>query len=105
MSALDDFTELLDRTEVMKQLINTLKQEPAHLLGDICREYKKTGKAVPDHNLRTIGYMGEAAIRALASAGLIIRSSGGLLSLYVYEPTDEGLKQYKKLKDEEFYKR
>ena len=104
MSALDDFTELLDNTEVMKQLMNTLKQEPAHLLGDICREFEKTGQAVPDHRMRTVGYMGEAAIRALVSVGLITRTSGGLLSLYLFEPTEEGLKHYKKLKDEGFYK-
>jgi hypothetical protein len=104
MSALDDFTTLLDSTDVIKQLIKTLKEEPAHILGDICREYEKTGQVVPDHRLRTVGYMGEAAVRALISVKLITRSSGGVLSLYCFEPTKEGLKYYRSLKAEGFYK-
>jgi hypothetical protein len=104
MGALDDFTRLLENTQVMKQLVTTLKQEPAHILGDICREYEKTGKSVPDHRIRTVGYMGETGVRALLSAGLIKRNSGGLLSVYLYEPTDEGLKYYNDLKNEGLYK-
>jgi hypothetical protein len=105
MSAIDDFAALLETTEVMKQILNSLKEEPAHLLGDICREYQRTGKAVPDHRLHFTGYLGEASLKALLSAGLIRQQSGGRLSFYQYEPTTEGLKQYESLKDDSFYQK
>lgn len=38
MGAIDDFAGLLETTEVMKQVLDSLKEEPAHLLGDIYRE-------------------------------------------------------------------
>ena len=91
MSTVDDFAALLEATEVMKQVLKSLKEEPAHLLGDICREYQRTGQSVPDHHLHFVGYMGEATLKALLSAGLIRRQSGGRLSHYSYEPTPEGL--------------
>ena len=40
MSAIDDFATLLEATEVIKQVLRNLKEEPAHLLGTICREYQ-----------------------------------------------------------------
>jgi hypothetical protein len=46
--------------------------------------------------------MGEAAVRALLSAGLVKRQSGGRVSLYTYEPTAVGLGQYEKLKVDGF---
>jgi len=105
MSAIDDFVILLETTEVMKQVLKSLKEEPAHLLGDICREYQRTGQSMPDHHLQFVGYMGEAALKALLSAGLIRRQPGGRLSLYCYEPTSEGLAQYEKLKVDNFYQK
>ena len=105
MSAVDDFTTLLETTEAMKQVLKSLKEEPAHLLGDVCREYQRTGQPVPDHRLHFVGYMGEATLKALLSAGLIRRQPGGRLSLYCYEPTPEGLEQYEKLKADGFYKK
>jgi len=105
MSAIDDFVTLLETTEVMKQVLKSLKEEPAHLLGDICREYQRTGQSMPDHHLQFVGYMGEAALKALLSAGLIRRQPGGRLSLYCYEPTSEGLAQYEKLKVDNFYQK
>jgi len=105
MSAIDDFVTLLETTEVMKQVLKSLKEEPAHLLGDICREYQRTGQSMPDHHLQFVGYMGEAALKALLSAGLIRRQPGGRLSLYCYEPTSEGLAQYEKLKADNFYQK
>jgi hypothetical protein len=105
MSAIDDFVALLETTEVMKQVLKSLKEEPAHLLGDICREYQRTGQSMPDHHLQFVGYMGEAALKALLSAGLIRRQPGGRLSLYCYEPTSEGLAQYEKLKVDNFYQK
>ena len=105
MSAIDDFAALLETTEVMKQVLKSLKEEPAHLLGSICREYQGTGQPVPDHRLQFVGYMGEAALKALLSVGLIRRQSGGRLSLYCYEPTPEGLEQYERLKAEGFYRK
>jgi len=105
MSAVNDFVALIETTEIMKQVLKSLKEEPAHLLGDICREHQRTGQAVPDHRLHFVGYLGEATLRALLSAGLIRRQPGGRLSLYCYEPTPEGLEQYEKLKADGFYKK
>ena len=105
MSAIDNFALLLESTEVMKQVLKSLKDEPAHLLGDICREYQITGKSVPDHRLQFKGYLGRDAVTALLSARMIKRQSEGTLSLYSYEPTSEGLAQYEMLKADGFYKR
>lgn len=105
MSAIDDLTTLLEATEVMKQVLRSLKEEPAHLLGDICREYQRTGQPVPDHRLHFAGYMGEATLKALLAAGLIRRQTGGRVSLYCYQPTKEGLEHYEKLKADGFYKK
>ena len=71
MSAINDFAHLLEDSEVMKQMIKDLKEEPARLLGNICREYKRRGQqSVPDYTLQLVGYMGETALKALLSAGL-----------------------------------
>ncbi len=105
MSAIDGFAALLETTEVMRQVLKSLKEEPAHLLGDICREYQKTGQLVADHRLHLVGYLGEAMLKALLSAGLIRRQSGGTLSLYSYEPTPDGLEQYERLKADDFYEK
>jgi hypothetical protein len=104
MSAIDDFVALVETTEVMKQVIRSLRQEPAHLLDEICQDYQRTGHPVPDHRLRFTGYMGEAALKALLSIGLVKRYSGGTTALYTYEPTAEGLAQYEKLRADGFYK-
>lgn len=61
MSALDDFTTLIQETETIKQMIRSLKEEPAYLLGSICRQYEKTGRPVPDHQLNITGYLGEVS--------------------------------------------
>jgi hypothetical protein len=84
----------------MRQVLKSLKEEPAHLLALIYREYEKTGRPVPDHRLYYVGYMGEAALKALMSAGMVIRHSGGGLALYAYEPTAEGKKQSERLRTE-----
>jgi len=105
MSAIDDFAARLGATEVMQGIQRSLKEEPARLLGDICREHEKTGQPVPDHHLHLVGYVGDAALKALLSAGLIKGHSGGRLSLFCYEPTPEGLEQYQRLKAEGFYER
>ena len=104
MSAIDDFVSLLESTEVMKQVLKSLREEPAHFLGDICREYERTGEPVPDHRLQFIGYLGEAAPKVLISAGLVRWLTGDRLSIYTYEPTPEGLEQYQKLKADGFYR-
>ncbi len=80
MGAIDDFASLLETTEVMKQVLDSLEEEPAHLLGDIYREYQRTGEAVPDHHLHFTGYLGEASLKALLSSGLIRRGPRGRLS-------------------------
>lgn len=99
MSALDDFTALIQETETIKQVIRSLKEEPAYLLDSICRQYEKTGRPVPDPQLNITGYLGEVSLKALFAAGLISQQPGGRLSLYCYEPTQNGLEQYRNLKD------
>ena len=95
MSAIDDFATLLETTEVMKQVLKSLKEEPA---APRISEYQQSGELVPDHRLHFFGYLGEASLRVLLSVGLIRRYPGGRLSLYSYEPTAEGLEQYERLK-------
>jgi hypothetical protein len=104
VSAIDNFAALLETTDVMKQVLKTLKEEPARFLRDICRQYEESGRSVPNHRLQSVGYMGEAALKALLSAGLVRQQSGGTVSLYTYEPTEEGLRQYEKLKADAFYR-
>ena len=105
MDALDEFFALLETTEVMQQVIRSLKEEPAHRLGDICREYDRTGRPVPDHHLNLVGYFGEASLKALISAELVHQQPGNRLALYCYEPTAMGTKQYEALKTGGFYRR
>lgn len=106
MSAIEEFAAILENTDVVKQALRILKEEPAFLLAEICREYEKNNRQpIPDHRLRSIGYMGEASAKALISAELVKRQSGGSTSLYVYEPTAEGLKWWEKLKSDRFYER
>ena len=104
MNAIDSFTVLLETTDVVKQLLKSLKESPAILLGDICREYQANSQPVPEHRLHLAGYIGEAALRALVSLDLVTRRPGARLSLYSYEPTLAGLEQYEKLKADGFYK-
>lgn len=98
MGALDDFFALLEATEVIQQVIKSLKEEPARLLGDICREYERTGRPVPDHHLNLVGYLGEASLKALISAELVHQQPGNRFALYCYEPTAKGMEQYEGLK-------
>ena len=103
MSAINDFAALVEATEVVQHVLRSVKVEPAHLLGDICGEYRKSGQSVPDHHLRLTGYLGEVALKALLSSGMISQQPGGKLSLYSYEPTPEGMAQFDKLEAEGFY--
>lgn len=105
MSALDDFAIIIEGTSVMQQMARSLREEPARLLCDICREYEATGQPVPDHHVNLVGFLGEASLRALVMAGLILEKSGSWTSLYCYEPTAEGIKQYTVLKASGFYKK
>ena len=103
MSALDDFTALLATTEVIKQVLKSLREEPALLLGHISREYERTGESVPDHRLLPGSFLGEDSLKALASAGLITKEVGRH-SVYSYEPTAVGREHYQKLEASGFYR-
>jgi len=103
LAAIDDFAALLEGTDVMKQVLKTLREEPAHLLGQICQEHQATAQPVPDHHLTFYGYLGEAALKALIAAGLLTRQPGRRMSLYSYQPTQEGLQQYRRLEADGFY--
>ena len=104
MTAIDDFAALLETTGPMQSLLKSLKEEPAQLLGDVCREYLRTKQVVPDHHLQMVGYLGESAALILIAAGLVKREPGGSSSIYAYTPTEEGARQYEKLKSGGFYK-
>ena len=104
MSAIDDFNALLEDTKIMKQVLKSLKEEPAHLLGNICREYERNTQPVSDHRLQFTGYLGESMPKVLIAAGLVKQEIGDRYAIYTYEPTPEGIEQYKKLKADGFYK-
>jgi len=95
MGAFEDFVDAIKQTETMQALLQNLEKEPAKLLAAICREYEATNKAVPDHHLNLAGYFGEAMLRALVSANLITKEPEDRFALYVYKPTEAGLKYYK----------
>jgi hypothetical protein len=100
MGAFDDFVEVVKQTETMQALFRSLEREPAKLLAVICREYEATNKAVPDHHLNLSGYFGEAVLRALVSANLITREREDRFALYVYKPTEAGLRYYRAMLEE-----
>ena len=94
MGAFEDFIDVIKKTQTMQELLKSLEEEPAKLLGSICREYEKSNKAVPDHHLHLSGYFGEAMLRALLSANLVTKEPEDRFSLYGYKPTEAGLKYY-----------
>ena len=98
-----DFMVLIGQTEAMEQMLRFVQAEPARILRRICREYEKYGTAVPDHHVHLSGYIGEASMKALISAGLMQSRDGGKISLWEYEPTEAGLAQYTALRDSGFY--
>ncbi|MBI2934303.1 MAG: hypothetical protein HYY29_01910 [Chloroflexi bacterium] len=102
-SAYRDFLNEVKKTEVMEFLLKSIEQEPVRIFGIICRNYEKTGQAVPDHVLHPSGYIGELALKALTGAGLVKYLKGDRLALFRYEPTTEGLKVYKKMVKEGVY--
>ena len=85
----------------MKHLLQIIDEEPLSVFTHICKEYESTNKPVSDHHIHSSTYFGEAALKALVTAGLIERESGGRLSLYQYKPTEAGLAQYKSLMAEQ----
>lgn len=100
MGAFEDFTDVVKKTESMQGLLKSLENEPAKLLGTICREHEVTGKAVPDHHLDLTGYFCEAMLRALVSANLITSEQADRYFLYSYKPTEEGLRHYRAMLNE-----
>jgi hypothetical protein len=94
MAAFEDFVTEIKKTETMQALFRSLEEEPAKLLGAICKEYEMTNRAVPDHHLNLAGYFGEAILRTLVLANLLTKESGESFSLYAYRPTETGLKYY-----------
>lgn len=103
MSAIDELANLLESTEVMRRTFQSLKEEPAHLMANICREYQNRGQPVPDHRLHLGGYITEASLKALLGAGMIRQESGGRVSIYAYQPTKKGLEQHERLKADGYY--
>jgi hypothetical protein len=95
MATFEEFVTEIKKTEIMQSLLRSLEQEPAKLLGTICHEYEISGKGVPDHHLNLAGYLGEAMLRTLMAANLVTKELGDMFSLYMYKPTELGLKYYK----------
>ena len=97
MSDYEDFITEIKKTETMQALLQSLEKEPVKILSDICREYEATSHAIPDHHLNLAGYFGEAMLRILLSANLVVREPGDKFSLYSYKPTEEGLRHYRNM--------
>lgn len=91
----NEMIKLVRNTEVFKELLQSLDEEPLRLFNNICRKFLSTGKAVPDFEVRPSGYIDSLSLKALAEAGLITTSKGGIYSLFEYKPTDKGLELYK----------
>ena len=100
MSAFEDFTQAIRQTEIMQQFLADLEKEPVTILLAICREYELRNEAVADHRFHVSGYVGELALQALLSGGLVERLPGGRLSVYSYKPTQTGMEFYRRLKSE-----
>jgi hypothetical protein len=97
MGAYEDFVQTINQTEVMRQALAGLQEEPGKLLRVICKEYEASNEPVSDHHFHLSGYLGEIALRALLSAGLIERQSGERSSIFCYKPTPAGMEHYKRL--------
>lgn len=95
--AVQEFLQLVNKTESMQQLTKAVEEEPARILLAICREYEATREPVSDHRIHISGFIGEMALKSLSLAGLITIKKGGHFALYQYVPTEEGLAQYKNL--------
>ena len=99
MGAFEDFVAAVRNTDAMKALLQGLEEGPVKLMGSICKEYEATNKLVPDHHLNLTGYFGEATLRALTSANLLVKERGDF-SLYGYKPTERGLELYRGMLEE-----
>ena len=97
MGAYEGLVQTIKQTEVMQQALAGLQEEPVKLLRAICKEYEASNEPVSDHHFLLTGYLGEIALRALLSAGLIERQSGDRDSIFRYKPTPAGLEHYKRL--------
>jgi hypothetical protein len=97
MGAREDLAALLRDTETVQSLVRGLEAESTKMLASICAEFESTDKGVPDHHLHVVGYLGDAALRALLSAQLIDREPGDRLSICRYRPTEKGLSCYRAL--------
>lgn len=98
MNKLDEFNTLIRQTDIMRQVIHSMEQEPLKLLIDICKKQEQTGMPVPDHSLHIHGYIVDIALKALIESGLVKRMDGGRISLYSFEPTTTGLQFYTELR-------
>lgn len=96
MSGREELLELVRSTESMKQILGELEQEPVKLLCSICQDFRRNGKAVPDHRLALFNYFAEASLRSLVSAG-VVKMMPGFNSIHEYEPTGRGSEIYDRL--------
>ena len=103
MSAYDELLELVKETDIFKETVRSLEEEPIRVFGDICREFEKTGKPIPDHNINILGYFGDLSLRILSASGLIKALPVERLALRRYRPTEKGLDIYKRLVAEGFF--
>jgi len=101
MRAKDEFRDRIHQTDTMQTLVRSMDEEPANLLDSICQRYESTGRPVADHYLQMTGFFAETMLRVLSQASLVERRSGGRDSLLVYEPTDEGMQLWKRMRGED----
>jgi len=93
-----EFQQLLESTEIMLQVKNSLEDEPLKLLREVCRRSGQENLPVPDYSLPVQGYTGDVALKALVQAGLVDKVDGGRVALFSYKPTALGIEYCNKLK-------
>ena len=99
-TAREEFANLVRSTDVMRQLLRDLEEDPLRTLCSICKENSETGRPVPDHHLDFFSYNSESSLRALTAAGLVQAREGSRYAVREYEPTEKGLALYRGLRDE-----
>ena len=100
ISAREEFINLIKTTDVIRQLLHDLEEDPLRMLCSVCKENSETGEPVPDHHLDFYGYNSESSLRALTAAGLLEAREDSKYAVREYVPTAKGKELCSRLRDE-----
>lgn len=100
MGSFEEFDTALHGTKIVQRVRRSLTIEATQALQQICREFERTGKPLPDHHLSSGGYMGEMIVKALIEAGLIEETEAERRAVRQYGPTERGRAFYRALLEE-----